>query len=275
MTMLAMRAWTRGAALVCEARVFVLRATLHGRQLSGGGTLCRSAPVDLRSDTVTKPSAAMRAAMASAQVGDDVYGEDPTVQELEARAAELLGKEAAVLLPSGTMANLACILAHTRRGDQVLLSRHSHIYSWEQGNVSSLAGCITTPLDTRVDGTFALEELREVPHSLSVPYCDSIAHHDPTQPRLTSAPVLQAICYDDPHVPHARLVCLENSHAGHAGTAVPAAHSTEIGRLCAERELLLHIDGARLLNAGAARCRHFACHSAAHSHVSCRAGPSC
>ena len=187
--------WTRGAALVCaaresavQARIFVLRATLHCRQLSGGGTLCRSAPVDLRSDTVTKPSAAMRAAMASAQVGDDVYGEDPTVQELEARVAVLLGKEAAVLLPSGTMANLACILAHTRRGDQVLLSRHSHIYSWEQGNVSSLAGCITTPLDTRVDGTFALEELREVPNSLSVPCSDSIANRDPTQPRLTSAP---------------------------------------------------------------------------------------
>ena len=178
--------------------------------------------LDLRSDTITQPCAEMRAQMASAVVGDDVYGEDPTVKELQGKVAALLGKEDAVLLPSGTMANLACILTHTNRGDQVLLSSQSHIYNWEQGNVSSLGSCIMTPLDTHADGTFAIEQLRE------------------------------AISYDDPHVPRKRLVCLENSHGGHSGTAVPAPHVDALGALCTEHELMLHIDGARILNAAVA-----------------------
>jgi threonine aldolase len=179
-------------------------------------------PVDLRSDTVTQPCAQMRSAMAKADVGDDVYGEDPTVIELEHRAAALLGKEDAVLLPSGTMANLACILSHTGRGDEVLLGRNSHIYNWEQGNVSSLASCIMTGIDTHRDGTFDPEDLRA------------------------------AISYDDPHVPRTRLVCIENSHGGHAGTAVPACFADAVGALCAEHGLALHIDGARILNAAVA-----------------------
>jgi hypothetical protein len=178
--------------------------------------------VDLRSDTITQPCAEMRSAMSRAEVGDDVYGEDPTVKTLQEHVATLFGKEDAVLLPSGTMANLACILAHTARGDQVILSRHSHIYNWEQGNVSSLAGCTMTPIETRSDGTCALEDL-----------CD-------------------AVFYDDPHMPRSRLVCLENSHGGHAGTAVPAAFAASVSSMCAERGLLLHIDGARILNAALA-----------------------
>ena len=188
------------------------------RALSGDGTHL----ADLRSDTVTQPCAEMRAAMAGALVGDDVYDEDPTVQELQRRVAVLLGKEDAVLLPSGTMANLACVLALTTRGDQVLLGRHSHIYNWEQGNVSSLAGCVMAPLESRPDGTFDVEALAE------------------------------AVSYDDPHVPRPRLVCLENSHGGHAGTAVPAAFVDEVGAMCAERGLVLHVDGARILNAAVA-----------------------
>ena len=178
--------------------------------------------VDLRSDTVTQPCADMRAAMARAAVGDDVYGEDPTVAELQAQVAALLGKEDAVLLPSGTMANLACILTHTTRGDQVLLGRQSHIHNWEQGNVSSLASCVMTPLDTNPDGTFTMSDLHA------------------------------AVSADDQHMPRTRLVCLENSHGGHSGTAVPASFADAAGVLCAEHELVLHIDGARILNAAVA-----------------------
>jgi threonine aldolase len=203
------------------ATVSIVRSPRAGRDPRRG--LSRGARVvDMRSDTVTQPCAAMRAAMAGACVGDDVYGEDPTVKELQRRAAALLGKEDAVLLPSSTMANLACILTLTTRGDQVLLGRQSHLYNWEQGNVSSLAGCVMAPLDTLPDGTFDVEAL------------------------------CQAVSYDDPHVPRARLVCLENSHGGRAGTAVPAAFADEVGLLCARRELVMHIDGARILNAAVA-----------------------
>lgn len=171
---------------------------------------------------MTQPCAEMRKAMAEAAVGDDVYGEDPTVSKLESHAAALLGKEDAVFLPSGTMANLACILSHTSRGDEVLLGRESHIRNWEQGNVSSLASCIMRDINTHPDGTFATEDLRA------------------------------AISYDDPHLPRTRLVCLENSHGGHAGTAVPACFANAVGAVCVEHDLALHIDGARILNAAVA-----------------------
>ena len=181
-----------------------------------------AAVVDLRSDTVTQPCAEMRSAMARAAVGDDVYGEDPTVAKLESQTAALLGKEDAVFLPSGTMANLACILSHTNRGDEVVLGRESHIQNWEQGNVASLASCIMKGINTHHDGTFSPEDLRA------------------------------AISYDDPHVPRTRLVCLENSHGGHSGTAVPACFADAVGAVCAEHNLALHIDGARILNAAVA-----------------------
>lgn len=202
----------------------VSRAQRNGKclQVARRGLSDPSYIVDLRSDTVTKPCAEMRRKMACAVVGDDVYSEDPTVAELQLKVAEMLGKEDAVLLPSGTMANLACILALTNRGDQVLVGRQSHVYNWEQGNVSTLANCVMTPVETRNDGTFAPEEVRA------------------------------SISYDDPHVPRTRLVCMENSHGGHAGTAVPAHYADAVGALCAEHDLLLHIDGARILNAAVA-----------------------
>ncbi|RKY04806.1 threonine aldolase, partial [Candidatus Poribacteria bacterium] len=104
--------------------------------------------IDLRSDTVTKPTPKMREAMAKAEVGDDCYGEDPTVNELERLAAEKMGKEAAVYVPSGTMGNTAAIMAHTQRGDFIILDKESHIYYYEWGNMAALAGVMPIPLDS-------------------------------------------------------------------------------------------------------------------------------
>ncbi|KAJ1493060.1 PLP-dependent threonine aldolase [Baffinella frigidus] len=185
-------------------------------------SLVSESVVDLRSDTVTRPSAAMRACMAAAVVGDDVYGEDPTVRQLEERVAGLLGKADAVLMPTGTMANLACILAHTRRGDQVIVGRESHINCWEQGGASSIASCLLTTLPNNPDGTLPLADLEA------------------------------AIQADDPHLPRSRLVCLENTHGGCLGTAVPVDFMAQVGALCAANNLSLHVDGARLLNAATA-----------------------
>jgi len=164
----------------------------------------------------------MRSLMASAAVGDDVYGEDPTVQRLESDVSALLGKEAAVFMPTGTMANLACILAHTRRGDQVIVGQQSHIYCWEQGGASSIASCLLAPVRNEPDGSISISELSS------------------------------AIQADDPHLPRSRLVCLENTHGGCLGTAVPCNHIHEVSDICSDHGLALHIDGARLLNAAVA-----------------------
>src|SRR5580700_3602219 len=138
-------------------------------------------PIDLRSDTVTKPTAGMRRAMAEAEVGDDVYGEDPTVQLLEARTAELLGKEAALFVPSGTMANQIAVGVNTQPGDEVLCSSTSHVYVWEAGGIARLSG-VTARTFAGDAGLLSADDL------------------------------LDAIRPDDPHYVRTRLVCLENTH---------------------------------------------------------------
>lgn len=178
-------------------------------------------PIDLRSDTVTLPSPGMREAMAAAEVGDDMFGEDPTVAKLEARVAELLGKEAAMFTPSGTMANQLALRAHTEPGDEVILDGNAHIYYYEGGAPAALAGvsCRCLP---GVRGIFTAKDLEAV---------------------LRPA---------DQHFPPTKLVCLENTHNRGGGKVWPQELVREIGTLTRERGIRLHLDGARLWNAAVA-----------------------
>lgn len=178
--------------------------------------------IDLRSDTVTKPSEGMRRAMAEAEVGDDVYGEDPTVNRLQAHAAELLEKEAALLLPSGTMANLAAFLAQTRPGDAVILSEGAHPYHYESGNLAMVGGLMT----------------RIVPDPLGKMTADQVAA------------LVNKI--DNPHYAHTTLAAIENTANRGGGAFYQHAEIEGIGRLCREKGLRLHCDGARLFNAAEA-----------------------
>jgi len=178
--------------------------------------------IDLRSDTVTQPTPAMRRAMAEAPVGDDVYGEDPTVNRLQSMAAEMLGKEAALFVPSGTMGNLAAILAHCTRGDEVILGNQAHTFLFEAGGISALGGVHSCQLPNQADGTLDLEDIR------------------------------QAIRADDPHQPITRLVSLENTHNRCGGVALTMEYTQAVGELCRQRGIRLHLDGARLFNAAAA-----------------------
>lgn len=179
--------------------------------------------IDLRSDTVTQPTAAMREAMARAAVGDDVFGEDPTVNGLQEMAAEMLGKEAGLFVPSGTMGNLASILAHCQRGDEVILGDKAHSFLFEAGGISALGGVHSCQLTNQTDGTLDLEAIRG------------------------------AIRADDPHFPVTRLIALENTHNRCGGVALTPEYTQEVGRLAAEHQLKLHIDGARIFNAAAAQ----------------------
>lgn len=178
-------------------------------------------PIDLRSDTVTLPTPAMREAMAAAEVGDDMFGEDPTVAKLEARVAELLGKEAAMFAPSGTMVNQLALRAHTEPGDEVILDGNAHIYYYEGGAPAALAGVMCRCLPG-VRGIFTAAELEAV---------------------LRPA---------DQHFPPTKLVCLENTHNRGGGKIWPQELVREIGALTSERGLRLHLDGARLWNAAVA-----------------------
>lgn len=179
--------------------------------------------LDLRSDTVTKPTDAMRRAMAAAEVGDDVYGEDPTVNRLEALAAEMLGKEAAVLVPSGTMGNLISLLAHCARGDEVILGDQAHIMHYEQGGIAQVGGIMPRIVRNDVDGTMDLDEIEA------------------------------AIRGDDEHYPVTRLIALENTHNRCGGRVLPVAYMDAVGRLAHRRGLRLHVDGARIWNAAVAQ----------------------
>ena len=172
--------------------------------------------IDLRSDTVTRPTARMRAAMAQAVVGDDVYGEDPTVNRLEALAAELLGKEAALFVSSGTQSNLTALLSHCERGDEYIVGQQAHTYRWEGGGAAVLGGIQPQPLDFEADGTLDL------------------------------AKMASAIKPDDYHFARTRLLCLENTQAG---KVLPLAYLENAARFAAERGLRLHLDGARAFNA--------------------------
>ena len=178
--------------------------------------------IDLRSDTVTWPTPAMREAMARADVGDDVYGEDPTVIALEEYAAELLGKEAALYLPTATMSNLAAALTHCARSDELIVSRKAHMFLYEQGGAAALGGISMYPLDLQFDGTMNLQDIED------------------------------AIRADDPHFPRTALICLENTAHGAGGTPLTAEYTAQVGALARRHSLRLHLDGARLFNAAAA-----------------------
>lgn len=178
--------------------------------------------VDLRSDTVTRPTPEMRRAMAAAEVGDDVFGEDPTVNRLQAMAAERMGKEAALFVPSGTMANLTAILAHCGRGDEVILGDKAHTFLYEAGGVAALGGVHPHPIPNQADGSLRLEIIEA------------------------------AIRPDDPHFPVSRLICLENTHNRCGGVALTAEYTAAVGALARRHGLRVHLDGARIFNAAAA-----------------------
>ena len=178
--------------------------------------------IDLRSDTVTKPTPEMREAMAEAEVGDDVYGDDPTVNRLEEKAAEMLGKEAALFVPSGTMGNLLAILVHCSRGEEVICGDKSHIYVNEAGGMAALGGIFPHPIPNQKDGTLRLEDIRA------------------------------SIQPDDSHRTITRLVCIENTQNMCGGVVLSAEYTKQVGQLAKEHGLKLHIDGARIFNAAAA-----------------------
>lgn len=176
-------------------------------------------PIDLRSDTVTRPTAAMRAAMASAAVGDDVFGDDPSVNALEAAAAALLGKERALFVPSGTMANQLALRAHTRPGDEVILHAKAHIYNYESGAGAALAGVSMRLLES-ADGSLDVDAVSAALHTGS-----------------------------DPHYAPTTLVCFENTANGCGGTVLPQANIEAVARVVRPHGVRLHLDGARLMNA--------------------------
>jgi threonine aldolase len=175
--------------------------------------------IDLRSDTVTRPTAAMRDAMARAEVGDDVFGDDPTVHALEARIAARLGKEAAVFVPSGTQSNLCAILAHCERGDEYIAGQQAHCYRYEAGGAAVLGSVQPQPLAHAPDGSLPLDAIAD------------------------------AIKPDDPHFARTRLLCLENTIGGKPLGLGYLAEATALARL---HGLATHLDGARLFNAAAA-----------------------
>ncbi len=179
--------------------------------------------IDLRSDTVTLPTPEMRQAITEAPLGDDVYGEDPTINRLEALAAEKVGKEAALLVVSGTMGNLCALLAHCARGDEALIGDESHIYHYEGGGASVLGGIALHPIRTMPNGELPLDAL-------------AAAIRDP---------------YDD-HEALTRLICLENTHNRCGGTVLAPDYMRSVHSFAHERGLRIHLDGARLFNAAVA-----------------------
>jgi len=172
--------------------------------------------IDLRSDTVTLPTEAMRAVMAAAEVGDDVYGEDPSVNRLEAFAADLLGKEAALFVVSGTQGNLLGIMSHCERGDEYIVGQQGHTYKFEGGGAAVLGSIQPQPLDYEPDGTLDLQRVEA------------------------------AIKPDDSHFARTRLLCLENTQGG---KALPLDYLQRAHDLARSRGLALHLDGARVFNA--------------------------
>jgi threonine aldolase len=178
--------------------------------------------IDLRSDTVTHPTPEMRQAMAEAEVGDDVFGDDPTVLRLEAMAAERMGKAAAVFVASGTMGNLAAVLSHCQRGDEIILGNMSHTYLYEAGGVSALGGVHPRSIPNQSDGTLRLDDIRA------------------------------AIRADDEHYPISRMILLENTHNATGGTVLSAEYMKSVAAIGEETGLKIHLDGARIFNAVAA-----------------------
>jgi threonine aldolase len=177
--------------------------------------------IDLRSDTVTLPTEEMLEAIRHAKLGDDVYGEDPTVNELEAKAAERMGKEAALLVPSGTMANLVSLMSNTKRGDLVILESQAHLYWYEVGGISAVAGLLPWP----VKSEFGV---------------------------LNPYDVEAAIRPKNIHFPEPALVCMENTHNRHGGTVVSPEQLRAIGEVARAHGMRFYMDGARIFNAAVA-----------------------
>ena len=178
--------------------------------------------IDMRSDTVTKPTEEMRQAMAAAEVGDDVYGEDPTVNRLQEIAAERMGKEAGLFVPSGTMGNLLSVLIVCQRGDEVIMGNMGHTFLFEAGGISALGGVFPNTLPNQPDGSLLLEDIEA------------------------------AIRPDDIHDPITKMVILENTHNRCGGTVLGLEYTRAVGELAHKHNLHLHLDGARIFNAAAA-----------------------
>jgi threonine aldolase len=174
---------------------------------------------DFRSDTVTQPTAAMKAAMLAAPLGDDVFQDDPTVNELQRYAAELLGFEAALFAPSGTQTNLIALMAHCQRGDEAIVGQQWHTYRWEGGGMAVLGSIQPQPIEHQPDGTLALEHIRA------------------------------AVKPDDPHFARTKLIVMENTTGG---KVLPLSYMNSVAALAKELKLNCHIDGARLMNAAVA-----------------------
>jgi len=178
--------------------------------------------IDLRSDTVTKPTPAMRKTMAEAEVGDDVFGEDPTVNALQEKVAQILGKENAIFVPSGTMANQLAIKSHTQPGDEVIVEATSHPYNFEGGAAAVLSGIQFN----------CLKGVRGI---------------------LDASQIEEAVRPEDHHFPVTRLICLENTHNRGGGSVYPLETMAAVYRLAQSRGLRVHLDGARLWNASVAK----------------------
>ena len=178
--------------------------------------------IDLRSDTVTLPTPTMREAIYHAELGDDVFGEDPTTKRLEKIAAERMGKEAAVMVASGTMGNLVCVLTHCRRAEEVILGNRSHTFLYEAGGMSALGGIHPHTIANQPDGTMRLEDIEA------------------------------AIRGHNVHFPRTRLICLENTHNRCNGSALTPEYMETVAALAKDRGLMVHLDGARIFNAAVA-----------------------
>ena len=178
--------------------------------------------VDLRSDTMTKPTPSMRRAMAEAEVGDDVFGEAPTVNRLEKLAAERLGREAALFVTSGTMGNLVSQLAHCGRGDELILGSHSHTFFFEQGGSSAVGSIHPRTVPNQPDGKLALQDIEA------------------------------AIRGDNVHFPQTRLIVLENTHNQCSGYPLDTGYMKAVGEIARRHGLKIHVDGARIFNAAVA-----------------------
>lgn len=176
--------------------------------------------IDVRSDTVTRPSAAMRAVMAKAEVGDDVFADDPSINALEARVADMLGQQAALLLPTGTQSNLVALLTHCGRGDEYIVGQDYHTYKYEAGGAACLGGIQPQPMPVEADGSLALTQ------------------------------VASLIKPDDYHFAKTRLLSLENTHSG---KVISQAYLAQAENLAREHSLSLHLDGARVFNAAVAQ----------------------
>ena len=195
-------------------------ASIHGPATPDQSATSTSI-IDLRSDTVTKPTFAMRQAMAEAEVGDDVYGEDPTIHRLEKRAAEIFGREAAIFVPTGTMGNQIAIKIHTRPGQEIICETRAHIFNWEMATLSSFSGCIVRPVQTR-DGVLTWSDI---------------------EPQIAPNIYYRA---------ETGLVVIENTHNMAGGTITPRSVMDEIANRAHQAGLPVHVDGARIFNAAAA-----------------------